>query len=129
MATAKAKPRAIKVFSVSYKGIRLRVRVLPHAKDVYREFNGPDSRWLMRNDLPEGFFNPFEAHNSKYVGEVVLAGNADLTETVPHEVFHAVVYFYKTVGCIDDEPAAYAMGKLTSRILAKIGGTITLEGE
>jgi len=120
--------RAIRVFTVSYKGIHLKVRVMPHAKDVYREFNG-GARYLLREELPEGFFNPFEAHNSKYVGEVVLAGNADLTETVPHEVFHAVVYFYKTVGCIDDEPAAYAMGKLTSRILAKIVGPVTLEGE
>jgi len=111
--------RAIRVFTVSYKGIRLKVRVMPHAKDVYREFNG-GARYLLREELPEGFFNPFDAPNAKYLGEIVLAGNSNLDITVPHEVFHAVMYYFKSVDTSDDEPGAYAVGELTGKILKQL---------
>jgi hypothetical protein len=109
--------KAILVFTVNYAGIRLNVRVLPSAQDVYTEYSG-GAKWRMRAELPMGFF--LETPNTKFTGTVVLAGNCQLEEVVPHEVFHAVMYKRKIVVCTDDEPAAYAIGILTSRILRKV---------
>lgn len=110
--------RALCVFFVSYAGIRLKVRVLPHAKDVYAEMTG-GAKWRMRAEIPEGFFQAVHLR-ARYSGLIVLAGNSRLTETVPHEVTHAVLHKYKSISAENDEPAAYAIGILTARILAKI---------
>jgi hypothetical protein len=95
------------------------VRVLPHAKNVYSEqANG--AMWRARAELPMGFFIETSSHLAKYFGTIVLAANSNLNEIVPHEVFHAVLCWKKEVNTDDDEAAAYAVGKLTSRILRRI---------
>jgi len=120
--------RALKVFDVSYKGIKLHVRVLPHAKDVMREFRSGGTKWkLGKGKMSEGFFSG-NCLPARYTGTVVVAGNAELNEVVPHEVVHAVLWKMEQVNTIDDEPFAYAVGALTRLILDQIG-TITLEGE
>ena len=111
--------RAIRVFTVSYKSIRLKVRVMPHFKDVYLDMSG-GVKWRMNKELPAGFFNPTKSPLAKYTGEVVLAGNSNLNVVVPHEVFHAVLHHFKTVNTEDDEPAAYAVGELTAKILRQL---------
>ncbi len=116
------KARALAVFTVSYAGIRLKIRVLPHAKAVYTEYTEGCS-WRMRAALPEGFFEAAGAR-ARYTGTIVLAGNADLQDVVPHEVFHAVLYKMKTVSTDDDEQAAYAIGMLSARITKKVNRAI-----
>lgn len=112
-----ARARALKVFTVGYHGIRIQVRVMPHAKDVYSELSG-GGKWRMDKDLPSGLF--IGNIKGRFTGTIVLAGNSDLTEVVPHEVFHAVLWKFGSVHTANDEPAAYAIGILTSRILAKL---------
>ncbi len=118
--------RALTVFTVSYAGIRLRVRVLPTAKAVYAEYSG-GAKWRARANLPMGFF--LATPNTKFTGVVVLAGNMPLEEVVPHEVFHAVMWKRKVVHSEDDEPAAYAIGILTARILRKLNSIIERGGK
>ncbi len=118
------KTKALMVFTVSYAGIRLKVRVLAHAKDVYAECSG-GSKWRMRAELPRAFFLP--SLSKKLTGTVVFAGNDDLSETVPHEVTHAVLHKMRTVGADDDESFALAVGILSSRIARKISRGVTYE--
>ena len=123
MGTAKVK--ALKVFFVSYAGIRLKVRILPHSKDVFTEFTGKP-KWSMRDELPQGFFEACTNPYAKYMGTIVLAGNENFDETVPHEVTHAVLYKMRQVHTDDDEPMAYAVGILTARILKKARKSVRL---
>lgn len=111
------KKRALLVFTVSHAGIKINVRVLPHIKDVDMEFTGL-SKSRLRAGMPRAFFQP--SSSKKIVGTIVLAGNDDLYEIVPHEVVHAVLHRKGTVHSVDDEAAATAIGLLTSRIIKKI---------
>lgn len=111
------KTKALMVFTVSYGGIRLKVRVLPHARDVYTECTGV-SKWRMRAELPRAFFLP--SLSKKLTGTVVFAGNEDLAEIVPHEVTHAVLHKMRQVDTDDDEAFALAVGVLSARITRKI---------
>jgi len=113
------KAKALMVFTVSHAGIRLRVRVLPHAKDVYIECTGA-RKWRARAELPRAFFAESLRPRGKYTGTVVIAGNDDLDELIPHEVFHAVMFKFGTVHSDDDEAAATAIGLLSARIARKI---------
>jgi hypothetical protein len=112
------KAAALMVFTVGYAGIRLKVRVLPHAKDVYMECTGA-KKWRMRAELPRAFFRP-SIRSKKYTGTVVFAGNDRLAEIVPHEVTHAVLHKMGCVDSRDDEAFATAVGMLSARILRKI---------
>ncbi len=118
------KAAALMVFAVSYGGIRLRVRVLPHAKDVYTECTGA-KKWRARAELPRAFFRPAVA--GKYTGTIVLAGNDDLAEIVPHEVTHAVLHKMRLVETHDDEAFALAVGVLSARIARKIKRGVVYE--
>jgi hypothetical protein len=109
---------ALMVFTVSYAGIRLKVRVLPHAKDVYKECTGA-KKWRMRAELPEGFFQA-PARPGKYTGTIVVAGNCNIAEIVPHEVVHAVIHKLRSVETDNDEAFALAVGILSARIARKI---------
>ena len=111
------KAKALMVFTVSYAGIRLKVRVLPHAKDVYTECLG--AKWRSRAELPRAFFRP-SARACKYTGMIVLAGNDDIAEIIPHEVTHAVLHKMRSVDTDDDEAFAMAVGILSARITRKI---------
>ena len=109
--------KALMVFAVSYGGIRIKVRVLPHAKDVYEACTG--AKWRTRAELPRAFFRP-AARSGKYTGTIVLAGNDDIAEIVPHEVTHAVLHKMGSVDSDNDEAFALAVGILSSRIAKKI---------
>ncbi len=112
------KSKALMVFTVSYGGIRLKVRVLPHAKDVYTECTGV-KKWRTRAELPRAFFQA-SPRSRKYTGTVVLSGNDDLNELVPHEVTHAALHKMQCVTSNDDEALATTVGILSSRIIRKI---------
>lgn len=115
---------ALMIFTVSYAGIRLKVRVLPHARDVYMECTGA-RKWRTRAELPRAFFRP--SMSGKYTGTVVFAGNDDLAEIVPHEVTHAVLHKMRAVETHDDEAFCLAVGILSSRIARKISRGVTYE--
>ena len=110
--------RALRVFVVSYRGVRLRIRAVPHSKDVYTELTG--AKWRKRADLPRGFFLPYTAANAKCLGLIVLAANEDLEEIIPHEVTHAVLYKMKQVHTDDDENFALTVGILSKKIHDKL---------
>lgn len=120
-----AKVKALKVFYVSYSNIRLKVRILPHSRDVFTEYSG-GKKWRMRDELPQGFFEATTNPYAKYLGTIVIAGNSDLNDVVPHEVFHAVLCKMRQVHTDNDEVAAYAIGVLTSRILKKAKRSIEM---
>lgn len=79
-----------------------------------------ERRGTSGRNSPPGYFNPYEAHNSNLTGEIVLAGNADLYETIPHEVFHAVLWRFGALYSEDDEGQALMLGKLCSAIHKRI---------
>lgn len=110
------------VFTVCYAGIRLKVRVLPHARDVYTECTGV-KKWRTRAKLPRAFFRPM-ARPGKYTSTIVLAGNNELNEIIPHEVIHAVLHKMGSVERANDEALATAVGLLSARISRKISKLI-----
>lgn len=111
--------KALRIFTVSYNGIRLRIRIMPHTRDVYSVYR-EGSKWRMNQDLVRAFFRAYSAPNSKFLGEIVLAGNEKLTEIISHEVVHAVLYKFKTVHTDTDESFATTIGILTDRIYNKV---------
>ena len=119
------KTKALMVFTVSYAGFRLRVRVLPHAKDVYIECTGAQ-KWRARAELPRAFFRPPARPGGKYTGTIVIAGNDDIAELIPHEVTHAVLHKVGGVHRSDDESFATSVGVLSSRIARKISRGLAL---
>jgi len=119
MGKTTSRVRAIRSFFVRHNNIRIKVRVLPHILDVHKEFTG-GKRVKNKDDLVAAFFQACVNPLAKYLGTIVLAGSDVLEEIVPHEVFHAVMYHFKTVVREDDEPAAYAIGILTSKILRQL---------
>lgn len=90
---------------------------MPGPVDLFKKLTGK-KRWTVRSELIVGYFQP--SAKGKFTGTIVLAGNYDLFDTIPHEVFHAVMHAKQTVHANDDESAATAIGILSSRIHRKI---------
>lgn len=117
------KTKALMVFTVSYGGIRLKVRVLPTIRDVHREYEARhvDGKALARKGKNvEGFFTDSRHAAAKHIGTVLLPAVGCLDELIPHEVFHVVMHKFKIVHRDDDETAALAVGILSARIARKI---------
>lgn len=118
-------PRALKQFTVSHETIRLRVKVYSHAKDIYALLNNGAKWRASYAELPHGAFIASRSSAARFIGTILLSGNQDLNDDVPHEVAHAVVHFYGGISATTDEPAAYAIGRLTSKILKKVRRHVT----
>lgn len=124
------KTKALMVFTVSYGGIRLKVRVLPTVRDVHREYeaNHIDGKALARKGKNvEGFFTSTRHGSAKHIGTILLPAVGYLDELIPHEVFHVVMHKFKSVHCDDDEAAALAVGALSARIARKIARGMVYE--
>lgn len=124
------KTKAIMVFTVSYAGIRIKVRLLPTCRDVHREYMASPSATRARVGKGKtvcGFSSPTRHVMAKHTAMIVLGADGPLDETIPHEVFHTVIDKFKNVHFTDDEAAATAVGILSSRITRKIAKGVRYE--
>lgn len=124
------KTKALMVFTVSYGGIRIRVRLLPICQDVHREYKSSPPATRMRIGKGKtvcAFSSPTNHVMAKYTSTIVLPSNGPLDELIPHEVFHTVIDKFKSVHFTDDEAAATAVGILSARIARKISRGVTYE--
>lgn len=116
---SQSKRAALKVFTVSYGGIRIKVRLLPTIRDVHREYT--EGKRRRDGKIVHAFFEPMRSPAAKYTGTMVLPLDGDLDELVPHEVVHAVMDKIGGVHFTEDETFAAAVGVLSARIARKIG--------
>ena len=111
--------RALAVFTVSLRGLRLRVRLLPTEADVDHECRQYEGRRQRGTPTARAFFAPAKKLCS-VAGTIVLPATGPLAELVPHEVVHAVMHRIGGVHCTDDERLATDVGLLTARILRRL---------
>lgn len=112
-----AKPVA--TFTVTRRGVCVRIRVLPTVVDVDQACRAYEGRRRQAGQFVKGFFVP--AVKARYIGTITLpAAGADLAEIVPHEVTHAAIERFKQVDIADDEPLAYLIGQLTQSIRRRL---------
>lgn len=114
----KSKRAALKIFTVNYGGIRIKVRLLPTVRDVHREYT--EGKRLRNGTAVHAFFAPKCSPSAKYTGTIVLPLDGRLEELIPHEVVHAVMSTIGGVHCSEDEALATAVGVLSARIARKI---------
>lgn len=110
---------AIKVFTVSHGGIRIRVRLLATIEEVHREHQST-ARQLRNGKTVFAFFLPAASPSAKYIGTIVLPLEGKMEELVPHEVTHAVLHKAGGVLASDDEPFCTAVGMLSARIAHQV---------
>lgn len=120
--TTPARPRALRVFYVAHKGIRLRVRVLADVQAIDAEYWSLPGRSGMRRAKGFKVHGMFvRAGGGRLTGTIALpVVGANLHEIVPHEVAHAVTAHFGGVSASDDEPAATAIGLLSAAIFSKL---------
>ena len=111
--------KAAKIFMVRSGGIRVKVRLLPTAPDVHREYQRTTPRCVNGGKIC-GFFVANRGPALKYSGTIVLPLQGKLTEWVPHEVTHAVIHALGGVLPKDDEDACYAIGRISAQIIRRI---------
>lgn len=111
--------RAVAVFTVALRGLRLRVRLLPSEADVNAECRHYERRSQRGAPIAVAFFAP-ALKLCGVAGTIVLPATGRLTELVPHEVVHAVMHRIGGVHCTGDERLATDVGLLTARILRQI---------
>ena len=109
---------ALKIFTVSYRGIRIKVRLLPTVADVHREYT--EGKRLRNGTRIHAFFAPTTSPSAKFTGTIVLPVDGKLQELIPHEVTHAVLHKVRVCVASDDEGFATAVGILSARIARKI---------
>ena len=111
---------ALKVFSVSYSKISIKVRLLPSMMDVHHEFKSLSGMKLSKGDIVNAYFNPTLSTAAQYTGTIALPIDGCMNELIPHEVVHAVIHSLRGVHCIDGEFVATAVGQLCARIFKQI---------
>lgn len=104
--------RAVAVFTVEARGIRVRVRVLPSIDDVAEAYHGGARR--SERCRVHAFFQ--SACRAPLVGTITLPADGRLDELVPHEVVHAVLHQLGDVRAADDEEFALSVGLLSAKI-------------
>lgn len=106
--------RALAVFTVEARGIRVGVRVLPTIADVDAEFSGGAQ---MRSHRQARRVHAFFHAPAGGRGTIVLPAAGRLVELVPHEAVHVVM----REGTIDDEEEiALSVGRLSAAIFAEL---------
>ena len=110
---------ALKVFTVKHGNIRIRIRLLPTAREVHLEHQRGYQRAI--GETVFGFFAPSRRTDAKIIGTIVIPLHKRLPEFIPHEVTHAVLHKMRCVASLDDEAFATAVGILSARIARKIG--------
>lgn len=113
------KTKALMVFTVSYAGIRIKVRLLATTRDAHREYVASNKQRAKGKQI-HAFTQSTAAVNAKHIATIVLPSNGRLEELIPHEVFHALIDKWGVVSKDRDESFATALGMLTARITRKI---------
>lgn len=111
--------RALAVFTVTLRGLALRVRVLPSAKDVDLECRTYEKRSRRSGPITRAFFAPARKLCG-CAGTLVLSVDGRLAELVPHEVTHAVLHRIGGVAHAAEERLATDIGHLTARIFRQL---------
>jgi hypothetical protein len=123
--------RAVRVFKVTRRGITVRLRVLPTARDVTRDYMagltkfrraGGEAQRLARGDQVQGYT---AARVRVYVATITLPLSGWTPGLVAHEVLHVATAFGHT-NQGDDEPMAYFVGDMVDSICNRLR---RLEGE
>lgn len=112
--TSARKARAVAVFTVEARRIRIRVRVLPTISDVDEAYHG-GSRKIALGRVHSYFHGPKGG-----IGTIVLPADGRLDELVPHEVVHAVLRAVGLVESCNDEEVALAVGLLVAMINVRL---------
>lgn len=108
--------RAVAVFDVRQRGIRVHVRVLPTIADVDAAYHGGPPRRTRKR--VHAFFVGGTLP-ARIAGVICLPVDGRLAELVPHEVVHAVVHHGSAAGD-DDEEMALAVGLLSGAIFTEL---------
>ncbi|OHC68607.1 MAG: hypothetical protein A3H93_09090 [Rhodocyclales bacterium RIFCSPLOWO2_02_FULL_63_24] len=123
--------RALAVFTVRQRGIRVDVRVLPTIADVDAEYYGrPRSAARRERRRVHAYFTGGR-RPARVAGIVVLPADGRLAELVPHEVVHAVVHASPAWNAPsgagdggaagdDDEELALSVGLLSGAIFSEL---------
>lgn len=121
-------PRALAVFTVRQRGIRIDVRLLPTIDDVDASYYGrPRCEARREPKTRSGPQDRKRVHAyfvggtmpARSAGVIVLPSDGRLTELVPHEVVHAVVHHGSAAGD-DDEELALSVGLLSGAVFAEL---------
>lgn len=105
--------RAVAIFTVEARGIRVRVRVLPTIEDVDAAYRDG----ARRRDL--GRVHAFFLDSRRrlpFAGTIVLPADGRLDELVPHETVHAVTHAHGGAPGADEEELALSVGLLSAKI-------------
>lgn len=110
--------RPLESFSVSHRGLRLRVRLYASTRQVHRIYGGGGRRGGGLET--HAFYLASKSQSARHAGLIALPGNGRLIELVPHEVTHAVMDRLGEVRSDDDERLARAVGVLSARIITRL---------
>lgn len=108
--------RALAVFTVCQRGIRVRIRLLPTVADVDAAFRDGTPR---RSGRRVHAFFLGSTTPDRLAGTIILPASGRLAELVPHEAVHAVVHHGSAAGD-DDEELALAVGLLSGAIFSEL---------
>lgn len=111
--------RALAVFTVRHRGLRVRVRLLPTVGDVHREFT-TGNRWTDASSMVNAYFKPSASSSAYYAGTIAIPANGKLLELVPHEVVHAALYHFGSFLYRGGEDLATYVGVVSAQILRKV---------
>lgn len=109
---------AAKTFTVSHRGIHIRVKLLPSIKEVHRAYQAAPGGRARPGKVVHAFFH--EALTGKHIGTCYFPENGNLVELVPHEVSHALIRAYGGVLPRDDEDYCTSVGVICARIQSRI---------
>lgn len=112
------KARAFGIFTVRYRAVRIKVRVLTTLAEVHRDFRLIAKP--LQGEFVSGFFLPSVSKANRHIGTIVLPADGDLLTIVPHEVVHAVMQHIKFADVDTDEPLATLTGKISGEILRRL---------
>lgn len=108
--------RALAVFTVCRRDVRVRVRLLPSVADVDAAFRDGAPR---RSGRRVHAFFVGSTLPQRLAGTITLPARGRLAELIPHEVVHAVVHHGSAAGD-DDEELALAVGLLSGAIATEL---------
>ncbi len=111
-----------KNFSVSHRGIKLKIKLLPTIDDVHMAYQSrPHKMPTSVGMVVHAYFEPAATEAAQAAGTICLPmAGGNLYELIPHEVVHAVMHKVRVCCACDDEGFATAIGMLTERIFARL---------
>lgn len=121
------KLRPLLTFRIRHAGIRLRVRLFGTKEEIWEAYlrlpRGCEEVNAPKEDIALSFFRSISSMTSPLSGEIALLLSPKLFEYIPHEVSHAVLYYWETpvvADAPDEEEFAFSVGILSAKIFAKV---------